>query len=149
MAHGCGKHHVLAELTVTSRSQEGLQGRRGHNLILQNWTPALPCVRTLGKAQVYTEHSASPGQLNLAPKSQFSEHGGSREHTAARLPHRLLHRLLLALENPLSHSGGAHCSDPSSWCPGCKTPGVLMDVIKKTLKINLSSSASYQCAPER
>lgn len=32
---------------------------------------------------------------------------------------------------------------------GCKIPGVLMDVIKKKLKINPSSSASYQCAPER
>lgn len=82
---------------------------------LQNWTPVLPRVRTLEKAQVYTEHPAPPGQISLASKSQFSEHGASREHIAARLPHRLL----LALENPLSHSGGAHCSDPPRWCPGC------------------------------
>lgn len=77
--------------------QEELRGRRGHNPTLQNWTPALPRVRTLGKVEVYTEHSAPPGQLNLALKSQFSEHRASREHIAARLPHRPP----LALENPL------------------------------------------------
>lgn len=60
----------------------------------------------LGKVEMYTEHSAPPGQLNLAPKSQSSEHATSREHIAATA---IAPQAALALEKPPSYSGGAHC----------------------------------------
>lgn len=95
-----------------------------------------------------TEHSGPPGQLNSARKKQFSEHGASREHTAARLPGRLLQ----ALENAPPHTGemlsvqtlpaGDLASQEKT---GYNKLGVLVDAKMRfkriILETNLSSSA--------
>jgi len=130
-AHSCRKHHASAELSVPTatadKSQEGLQGslwatseRRGHYPTPTNQTPALTRLGALGKAQVSTEHSGPPGQLNSAPKRQFAEQGASAER-AATWPHvrrqATIHQVFSRMQR---------CD------------------LKQTLKTNLSSSPPWQ-----